>query len=1314
MVRVEVRPKKTAVTPVDDENADESMRRASFRKESRSMFDFRRVSFSVKRGRHKQPLQILHNLQATVESGRVLAILGPSGAGKTTLLNVITLQGFGGQPTGSITLNGHELTLRMFIKRCAIVTQQDFHWTFLTCRETITFAAALYQQRSASEQHAQVDEMLDQMGLAACADTRVGNQFVRGLSGGQKRRLSIAIALLKSPTVMFMDEPTSGLDAAAAASIMSFVKRLSLNANIATVCTIHQPSAAVFQGFDQVMVLSRGRCAYRGPADRSVAYFGGIGHQMPEHTNPAEFMLNLVSSDFNDAAKVSAILEAWESQDDLTGERRESCLPAGNLLPGEEAFGAGFGHQLYTLLRRHSVLTLRDPSLYVGRMVMFLLSCCFFALVYIDARERTNASILKRFFLIMWVVACPTILGVVAVYVFNEECKAIRKEALNGMVSPSAYLLTRTIIELPLMVLLSFCAVGASLYGMLDWYTPHMLPVVLMYACVFWSFDAMAQLVAVQFHNPLLGMLEYMMLWFASFLFAGVIVDREAVIWPLRLFSYLSPLYYAMQGITYLEFSELNYAGAAPCNPSIDSECTTYHDPTVGFKCNASIELVCYGFTGKQVLDGLGVSYKSISSKNTLGDNFLYILIFCVACKMLYYTIVLARMDRVKKVNDNLEIPRVIAPAGPEKHTPAIVYISPKKEAKSADEAKPSAVLHFRRVSFSVKRGRHKQPLQILHNLQATVESGRVLAILGPSGAGKTTLLNVITLQGFGGQPTGSITLNGHELTLRMFIKRCAIVTQQDFHWTFLTCRETITFAAALYQQRSASEQHAQVDEMLDQMGLAACADTRVGNQFVRGLSGGQKRRLSIAIALLKSPTVMFMDEPTSGLDAAAAASIMSFVKRLSLNANIATVCTIHQPSAAVFQGFDQVMVLSRGRCAYRGPADRSVAYFGGIGHQMPEHTNPAEFMLNLVSSDFNDAAKVSAILEAWESQDDLTGERRESCLPAGNLLPGEEAFGAGFGHQLYTLLRRHSVLTLRDPSLYVGRMVMFLLSCCFFALVYIDARERTNASILKRFFLIMWVVACPTILGVVAVYVFNEECKAIRKEALNGMVSPSAYLLTRTIIELPLMVLLSFCAVGASLYGIADFNVDQMANVVFFNACLLWSFEAMAQCFSALFENPLVGMLMFVSMWFGSFLFADFLVPRDQIVWPFRAFCYVFPFKPALRGTTWAEFHELTLSDSEPCAPGDSGCMFHPSKPELGRWRCPNITAMSCFGHTGDQALESIGTSYRVVTSESDSRQNVLEVLAFGLFFKLWFVALIICKARKSVKLRKHERRPA
>jgi len=373
-----------------------------------------------------------------------------------------------------------------------------------------------------------------------------------------------------------------------------------------------------------------------------------------------------------------------------------------------------------------------------------------------------------------------------------------------------------------------------------------------------------------------------------------------------------------------------------------------------------------------------------------------------------------------------------------------------------------SSALKFQNIEFIV--GKTPKQKQILSNVSGKVKDGHVLAIMGPSGAGKTTLISVLTLDALYGTPYGKVTLNGIPVTGDIFKTHCFVVKQQDKHWPYLTTREALQYSAGLFDIATPENIPILVDELIEKMGLTICADTMCAR-----LSGGQKRRLSIAVALLKQPTVLFLDEPTSGLDAASASNIMEEIARVAKEERLVIVCTIHQPSTKVYNGFDQVMILSRGREAFSGDVGDASPYFGSIGHPLPPATNPAEHFLDLVNSDFSGEEQVNSILDQWERQKGPSGLVQSSH--GGSTKDdgddddpkGIDTFqGTSISQQLGIMFKRHLTLIVRDPILYLGRCAIFFIASTIFSFVYWSARETEADQLFSKMWIQVWFTAVP------------------------------------------------------------------------------------------------------------------------------------------------------------------------------------------------------------------------------------------------------------
>ena len=211
--------------------------------------------------------------------------------------------------------------------------------------------------------------------------------------------MSIALALLKKPAVLLLDEPTSGLDAAASAHVMGYIRDLAKSYNIIVIATIHQPSSQIYSSFDKVLLLSKGRTAYFGSPSGSVEYFKNVLNlPIPALSNPAEFVIDAINSEFTEEEKVNNILESWNDNNN----EKDICYSISETLPNKNLAELTSLLQLYYVFKRQCYIIVKDPMVYSGRAVMYLMMCIFFAVIYVHSRVRNQDQIFDRLWITIW------------------------------------------------------------------------------------------------------------------------------------------------------------------------------------------------------------------------------------------------------------------------------------------------------------------------------------------------------------------------------------------------------------------------------------------------------------------------------------------------------------------------------------------------------------------------------------------------------------------------------------------------------------------------------------------------------------------------------------------------------------------------------------------------------------------------------------------------------------------------------------------------------------------------------------------------
>ncbi|KAL5558464.1 hypothetical protein UlMin_034675 [Ulmus minor] len=416
---------------------------------------------------------ILHGITGMASPGEIMAILGPSGSGKSTLLNALAgrLQGHG--LTGTVLANGRRLD-KTTLRRTGFVTQDDLLYPHLTVHETLVFCSLLRlpETLTRKEKVSVAESVISELGLEKCQNTIIGNSFIRGVSGGERKRVSIAHELLVNPSLLILDEPTSGLDSTAAHRLMTTLKALAQKGK--TILTsIHQPSSRVYQMFDSVLVLSEGRCLYFGKGNQAMSYFESVGFSPSFPMNPADFLLDLangvcqldgVTERDNKPNTKQSLVSSYNTL--LAPKVKAACMESAssNFNNSTKESTTDNHHQSHSsneITRRSSRTCLR-----IGLSTWFNE---FTILLQRSLKERKHESFnTLRVFQVITAALLADRLGLLffiaifwgvlpsfnAVFAFPQERAILMKEQASGMYTLSSYFMARIVGDLPMELIL--------------------------------------------------------------------------------------------------------------------------------------------------------------------------------------------------------------------------------------------------------------------------------------------------------------------------------------------------------------------------------------------------------------------------------------------------------------------------------------------------------------------------------------------------------------------------------------------------------------------------------------------------------------------------------------------------------------------------------------------------------------------------------------------------------------------------------------------------------------------------------------------
>lgn len=386
--------------------------------------------------------------------------MGPSGCGKTTFLNALAQRPIKASNVGGqVLVNGTQVPGDVFRHVTSFVQDHDTFIGALNVRETLHFASRLVGIPHGGEGERRIDALLESFGLAGRAALRVGT----GISHGQKRRLAVAKQLVTGPSILFLDEPTSGLDSVASYHVINHLRELAKRTGLIVVCSIHQPSTSTFELFDKLLLLSAGRTHYFGVISQLVDYYASIGVTIPERANPADFLLELVNTDFvqqqavaaSERERVARLASSWATSA-LCQQNHEvisSAGPAPDLTLDAETKSI-FLPQLVVLTHRSFIKAYRDPLAYGLRLAMYIALGVLAGTVWLQM-DRHQDSIQLLINALLVTCGFMSFMAVTYVPAFLEDYRQFRLDRRNGLYDAGSFLLSNLTVGMPYLFLFS-------------------------------------------------------------------------------------------------------------------------------------------------------------------------------------------------------------------------------------------------------------------------------------------------------------------------------------------------------------------------------------------------------------------------------------------------------------------------------------------------------------------------------------------------------------------------------------------------------------------------------------------------------------------------------------------------------------------------------------------------------------------------------------------------------------------------------------------------------------------------------------------
>ncbi|KAI7904279.1 ABC-2 type transporter-domain-containing protein [Cokeromyces recurvatus] len=1089
---------------------------------------------------------ILQNLTGCCKDGEMLLVLGRPGAGCSSFLKVIAnMRGSYTKVEGDVSYGGidHKTFAERYRGQVCYNEEEDQHYPTLTTKQTLQFALRTKTPGKRLDNETKEDFINrilyllgNMLGLTKQMNTMVGNAFVRGLSGGERKRLSIAEQMTTRSAINCWDCSTRGLDAASALDYVRSLRIITDIFNTTTIATLYQASNSIFNLFDKILLLDGGYCIYYGPAQQAKKYFEDLGFYCPPRKSTPDFLTGLCNPnerEFKPGFEESAPKHPTEFQeryynsevykmmlDDLhdyeeTVRAENKAATFADAVREEHQkyakkntpYIASFYQQVKALTIRQHYLLLKDIPALISRYGTILIqslitASCFFKL------PLTGSGAFSRGGALFFSVLFNSFISQSELVRFLMGRPILEKHKQYALYRPSAYYIAQVIMDIPYalvqVLLFEICAyfmMGLKLEA--GAFFTFFVTLFFLNMCMngfFRFFGAITSsfFLATQITGVLL---------IAITTYTGYTIPYKKMHPWLFWIYYINPITYAYKALISNEMRGQVYSceglgNSIPFGPSYTN-------------WDYKVCVMEGGVPGQNFVTGDNYLKEALSyyPSQLWAPDFIVVVAFFI-----FFTVLTALAMEYVGLEKATSLTKLYLPGkAPKPRTPEEENERRLKQSKvteNMDKISTGTTFSWQHVNYTVpiKGG----SLQLLNDIGGYVKPGHLTALMGSSGAGKTTLLDVLARRKTIGKVEGNVYLNGEAL-MNDFERITGYCEQMDVHQPAVTVREALRFSAYLRQPADVpkEEKDDYVEQIILLLEMDDIADAQIGNVGSGfGISVEERKRLTIGMELVGKPKLLFLDEPTSGLDAQSSYNIIRFIRKLA-DAGWPVLCTIHQPSAILFDHFDHLLLLVRGgRTAYFGEIGKDsqtmISYFeSNGGPKCSPDANPAEYILEVVGA--GTAGKATKDwAEVWKASDECKrlAEELDEIDRSADKNPTRKAltYATPFSTQFRLVFKRMTLAYWRSPDYNIGRFLNIMFTSLISGFTYWKLNNSSTDLLYKVFALFSTFIMAMTMI-ILAQPKYMTERIYFRREYASRYYGWLPFGLSAILVEFPYII---------------------------------------------------------------------------------------------------------------------------------------------------------------------------------------------------------------